>query len=216
MSFPINIPISFFHSFTQFKNALGPLYAISVGFVIVVTNLSLYPVDFMIFFLHASMLSYVVPSLKALHFGPNGMDQQVKAPAIKAGGLHLISGVCMWKERTGSPTSCPHNSTHAPYPYSCAYHTYTHTHSCTHAHMHTSESCGKMLDFLVGLETQERILVLGEDWLASLVQCEPASLRLISQALIATKTWRCEPCRTIWVGSSILCAVCDMNVVLCG
>lgn len=33
----------------------------------------------------------------------------------------------------------------------------------THAHMLTSESCGKMLDFLVGLETQERILVLGED-----------------------------------------------------
>lgn len=65
MSFPINIPILFFHSFTQFKNALEPLYTISVGLVIVVTNLSLYPVDFMIFFLCTSMLSYVAPLIES-------------------------------------------------------------------------------------------------------------------------------------------------------
>lgn len=138
MSFPINIPISFFHSFTLLKNALELLYTISVGFVIVVTNLSLYPVNFMIFFLHASVLSCVVPSLTALHFGPDGMDQQVKAPAIKAGGLHLISGVRIWKESTDFPlpqvalTILHMHQTHIHVRI-----THTHTHMRTHAHTHT-------------------------------------------------------------------------------
>lgn len=58
MSFPINSPILFFHSSTQFENALEPLYTVSVGFVTVVTDLSLSPVDFIVFILHAFMLSY--------------------------------------------------------------------------------------------------------------------------------------------------------------
>lgn len=161
MSFPINIPISFFHSFTQFKNALEPLYTISVGLVIVVTNLSLYLVDFMIFFLYASVLSYVPPSLKALHFGPDGMDQQGWWPAFDLWSPHV-------EGENWPPPKMPSQFYTCTRPtFMCISHIHTHacTHAPTHARRHTSERCGKMLDFLVGLETQERIFVLGMEWL---------------------------------------------------